>query len=266
MHTTPPPTFAKETLAEEYRLRERRSIARRAALALALAALLLPLLAVPAGAENGEPCQVWVDAVAVHEARQDANSDYPQAHIDRAEAALLACTQASNGQDGFYHTTSGAGFAPGDRTDGRDSTPAEATANEVRSFTYSPIENPYRGWDVCHGETGSNCGPRNQYIQLGIIRPGGQGADNVQPPVTVEQAEKQAEAEARIEEREGAIDWYRPPIGTGENGEIRVPCAANGNKLQRDPNWHKTNNNPDGTAKAPWIDSGSAPGTGHTCF
>lgn len=171
---------------------------------------------------SSEPCQPWVDAVQVHRARKAANPNYPQHWIDRAEQNLSACMTRSSNQS-FYNN-----FHPGN--DRVSNTPS---SKQVRTYTYTPIENPYRGWHACQlaGVTGSQCSGRN----MSRSQRAGTNYQNPLPPVTEEEATKTQEARDRVESWEGPVDWYNPPHGTGPNGEVHVPCDDRGHKARTEP-------------------------------
>lgn len=217
----------------------------------ALVASLLIGLQARAAAQTSEPCQVWVDALAVHQARQAANSDYPQDRIDRATANLAACKSR--------HST----FYTNFDTDNRRS--ATPTQRQVQSYTYTPIENPYRGWHICElsGLSGSSCSSaedlqRDNHGSTPLRTQGDNAVLNEhegRPDKTREtHIAEQSAAEQQAEDIDGSpTDWYRPPVGGGTNGTIRQPCTAGGNKLVRDGD-----NN--------WVDSGSRPPAGESCY
>ena len=150
-------------------------ILRRGLAAVVAASLLLVVPAVPAGAENDNPCQVYQDELALQEARLEASPSWPRHYRDQAHQDLQTCL----GEDG----------------NGVAVVPAQPSASQVQSYTYSWLNSPYCGW------TQSNMNP---------TRSGDCG--------------RTQEEHDRLVAR--GAELYRPPIGGGPNGTIRVPCIG----------------------------------------
>ena len=162
------------------------------AAAVAASALLVGVAAVPVGAENDNPCQVYQDEVALQEARLEASPSWPRHYLAQAREDLQTC--ADRYPDRFAGPLNDANRndpgkllnADGDRV---AVVPAQPSASQVQSYTYSWLNNPYCGW------TGNgvpkDCG-RTQEQYDAIVARGGTP--------------------------------YRPPIGGGPNGTVSVPC------------------------------------------
>ena len=168
------------------------SLAKGLAAAVAASAVLVGVVAVPVGAENDDPCQVYRDEVALQEARRDASASWPRHYLNQARDDLQTC--ADRNPDRFAGPLNNQNQNdPGKLLDEDGNrvaaVPAQPSASQVQSYTYSWLNNPYCGW------TGNgvpkDCG-RTQEQYDAIIARGGTP--------------------------------YRPPIGGGPNGTVSVPC------------------------------------------
>ncbi len=168
------------------------SLAKGLAAAVAASAVLVGVVAVPVGAENDDPCQVYRDEVALQEARRDASASWPTHYLHQARDDLQTC--ADRYPDRFAGPLNNANQNdPGKLLDADGNrvavAPAQPSASQVQSYTYSWLNSPYCGW------TGNgvpkDCNRTQEQYDRMVAR---------------------------------GDTPYRPPIGGGPNGTVRVPC------------------------------------------
>lgn len=154
---------------------------------------------------DGEPCQMWVDEVALQEERYNATPGWPRQYRDQARADLAAC---EGRHSAFYDSSNYGNFRA--QTDRR---PAQPTPQLVQRYTYSWLNTPPT---------------RTRWI-----------------PRTPQQAERVAQSRRWAEQWNGGpIDWYDRPIGGGPNGEITVVCDSRGYELVLEPRRRKIDDSP----------------------
>ncbi len=204
-------------------------ILRRGLAAVVAASLLLVVPAVPAGAENDNPCQVYQDEVALQEARLEASPSWPRHYRDQARQDLQTC--ADRNPDRFAGPLNDANRNdPGKLLDEDGNrvavVPAQPSASQVQSYTYSWLNSPYCGW------TGN-----------GVPKDCGR---------TQEEYDRLVERGAEL---------YRPPIGGGPNGTVRVPCIG-GQQVVVEPSSRRAVLDADGD----FVTTGRPPAPGYSCY
>ncbi len=126
------------------------NLRRGLAAAVAASAVLVGVVAVPVGAENDDPCQVYRDEVALQEARRDASASWPEHYLHQARDDLQIC--ADRYPDRFAGPVGGNPNQndPGKLLDADGNrvaaVPAQPSASQVQSYTYSWLNSPYCGW------------------------------------------------------------------------------------------------------------------------
>ncbi len=224
-------------------------ILRRGLAAVVAASLLLVVPAVPAGAENDNPCQVYQDEVALQEARLEASPSWPRHYRDQARKDLQTC--ADRHPDSFAGPLNQPNQNDPDKLlVGGQRVPVVAatpSASQVQSYTYSWLNSPYCGW------TGNgvpkDCGRTQEEYDRLVAR---------------------------------GAELYRPPIGGGPNGTVRVPCH-NGQQIVtvRETQTHTIptgdRNNPTRTTRVTanfaqvdddgnWVTTRNPPPPGYSCW
>ena len=205
------------------------NLRRGLAAAVAASAVLVGVVAVPVGAENDDPCQVYRDEVALQEARRDASASWPVHYLNQARDDLQTC--ADRYPDRFAGPLNDANRNdPGKLLDEDGNrvaaVPAQPSASQVQSYTYSWLNSPYCGW------TGNgvpkDCNRTQEQYDRMVAR--------------------------------GATP-YRPPIGGGPNGTVRVPCIG-GQQVAVEPSSRRAVLDADGN----FVTTGRPPEPGYSCY